>query len=91
MRHFVLSYDLHNFRDYSRIINEITRLGGVRLLESLWLFSSDNNASEVMAHFRAFIDNDDSLAVIELKTGSLWSTLSAQPAGIAWLKRNISS
>ena len=38
---------------------------------------------------KAVADNDDSVAVIELKGGSGWATSNARKSGVDWLKANI--
>ena len=63
--------------------------GGVRLLESVWLASLNNTASEVRDALKAAIDGDDSVAVIELKAGSGWAALRTKKEGTDWLRQNI--
>ncbi|AWN35212.1 SinR [Methylobacterium radiodurans] len=88
---FVISYDLHNQRDYPRIWQRLEELGAAKLLESLWLLDINNSTTEVRDHLKSYIDQDDSLAVIELKQGSMWATVRAMPNGINWLKQHLRS
>ncbi|WP_341915784.1 hypothetical protein [Ferrovibrio terrae] len=89
MAFFVVSYDLHKSRDYEGIITALTGHSGVRLLESFWLISLNNTASQVRDWLKAQVDSDDSLAVIELKAGSDWAGLRTKEDGITWLRQNI--
>lgn len=89
MAHFIISYDLHNQRTYQPVWNLLEKWGAVRLLESLWVVTLGNTAAEVRDALNQVIDNDDSVALVELKTGSGWATMRARQPGIAWLKRNI--
>ena len=86
---FVVSYDLHRARDYSRIINGIEGDGGVRLLESVWLLEVVNNAVGLRDALMNYVDADDSIAVIELKPGSGWGTMLARKAGTDWLSAHV--
>ena len=89
MGHYIVSYDLHNQRHYPPVWNKLESLGGTRLLESLWVLTSNLTAVEVRNAVQAVADSDDSVAVIELKWGSFWATGRARDAGVAWLRRNI--
>ena len=61
----------------------------MRLLESLWLVTSNHGPGALRDALQTAADTDDSIAVIELKTGSEWSTRLGRPAGVDWLTRNI--
>lgn len=63
---YFISYDLIKNRDYDKIINELERLGAIRVLESVWAFKYNANSSvEIRDHLKSFIDHDDRLLVIE--------------------------
>lgn len=89
MAHYIASYDLHNQRHYEPVWEALRKMGAVRLLESLWVLTSNLSAEDVRNKIKAAADSDDSVAVIELKRGSLWATDGAQGAGVEWLKQNI--
>jgi hypothetical protein len=89
MAHFMISYDLHNRRNYQPLYDALTNWGAVRLLESLWLLSHNSSAIGIRDAVLKLVDGDDSIAVIELKPGSGWCTIRGKPAGVEWLKRNI--
>jgi len=69
---YLLSYDLHHERNYKPLHGELQRMGATRLLESVWsLEVADTSAQELLDHFKAFIDQDDSLLVSQT---SEWAT-----------------
>jgi hypothetical protein len=59
------------------------------VLESLWLAHLNGTAQQVLDALRATSKNEDSLAVIELKSKSDWACYAAQDGGVEWLRRNI--
>lgn len=91
MAHYVVSYDLHNQRYYQPVWDAIEKMGGVRLLESFWLVTSNLSAAQVRDAIVAAADSDDSVAVIQLQPGSNWGTIRARQSGVNWLKQNISA
>lgn len=91
MAFYIASYDLHNQRHYQPVWDALTAMGGTRLLESLWVLSSNLTAAQVRDKLRAAADSDDSVAVVELKAGSNWACTRAKDNGVTWLRRNISA
>jgi hypothetical protein len=91
MAHYIVSYDLHNQRNYQPVWDALESWGATRLLESLWVLTNSATAGEIRDALKAKTDDDDSVAVIELKTGSNWSTWRARQGGTDWLKSNIAS
>jgi CRISPR-associated endonuclease Cas2 len=89
MAHFIISYDLHNQRSYEPVWEKLESWGATRLLESLWVGTINKTATAVRDELGAVIDDDDSVAVVELKQGSYWACTRAKTAGVEWLKRNI--
>lgn len=89
MKHFIISYDLRKARNYQPVWSALESWGAVRLLESLWVVSLNSGTAQIRDALQSLVDNDDGVAVIELKPGSDWSTLNAQRAGAAWLTSNI--
>ena len=90
MAHFIITYDLHRQRTYQPVWDALEGWGAAKLLESVWLVTLNNTASEVRDALKEVVDSDDSVAVIELKSGSGWATLRAKNAGNDWLHQNIS-
>jgi hypothetical protein len=89
MAQYIASYDLHLVRNYHPVWTKLEGWGATRLLESLWVFTSNLSVGQIRDELRAAGDNDDSFAVIELKAGSLWGTEKARTPGVQWLQRNI--
>jgi len=89
MAHYIASYDLHNQRHYQPVWSALESLGATRLLESLWVVTTTLSAVELCNRIKAAADKDDSVAVVELKSGSWWATQLARPDGLHWLKQNI--
>jgi len=65
----LVSYDLHNQRSYQPVWDLLGRLRGKRLLESVWIVNSSHNAGQLRDLLNQVIDNDDSVAVVELGPG----------------------
>lgn len=88
MAKFIISYDLHKVRDYSKLIAQLKTWGATKALESTWLLDLNSTAIALRDTLKATIDGDDSLVIVELKPGSGWATLNAKAAA-AWLKLHI--
>jgi len=89
MAHYAISFEIHDSRHSPHIRAKLEGMGAARLLEALWVLTSPKSAPQIRDELQKMIDLDDSLAVIELKTGSYWSCLRAKHAGVMWLKRCI--
>lgn len=87
---FLVSYDLHRQRNYQLLWNELSDKGGERVLDSLWVIELKNRAGEVRDGLKELVDQDDSVAVIEVKEGSDWSTSRSQKRGVDWLRQHLS-
>ncbi|MES2472652.1 MAG: hypothetical protein V4601_07405 [Pseudomonadota bacterium] len=88
-KHFVVSYDLHNQGNCQPVWEYLEKLGGARLLESVWVVSGYFSATQVRDDLKTVMDPKDSAAVVELKPGSVWATQKVRDDGAAWLHRNI--
>ncbi len=68
MKIFFVDYDLRGDRDYQTLYDELNRLGGKRVLKSLWSLKLNDNTdcSSLRDHLMQFIDNDDGLIVSEV-------------------------
>ncbi len=88
---FVISYDLHQNRDYSRIIRRLTSTGAVKALESTWLAESNATAIAVRDDLLEQIDGDDSLLVIEIKAGGGWGSRFISQAAVDWLRTRVAA
>jgi hypothetical protein len=87
--YFIISYDQHKDRDHSPIWTKLGQWKAQKVLESLWLAHLNGTAQQVLDALRATSKNEDSLAVIELKSKSDWACYAAQDGGVEWLRRNI--
>jgi hypothetical protein len=87
---YVLSYDLHKpHRSYDSLYRLLAGWGAVRLSTSLWAANLKGPAEVVRDLMLAHLDNDDSVAVVEIKPGSDWATMRVPPAACAWLSANV--
>lgn len=86
MGQYVISYDLHQAgRDYEKIKKGVESLSDyVKILESVWLVNHPYTAAQIRDHLRVFMDDNDSIMVIEI--GTNWATWNCNAAAMAWLK-----
>jgi len=89
MAHYAISFEVRDSRHSPHVRTKLESMGAVRLLDALWVLTSPKSAPQIRDELQKMIDLDDSLAVIELKSGSYWSCLRAKHAGVMWLKRSI--
>lgn len=89
MAHYAISFEVQDSRHAPHIRTKLEGMGAARLLDTLWLLTSQKSAPQIRDELQKMIDLDDALAVIELKSGSYWSCLRAKHAGVMWLKRSI--
>lgn len=87
----LIAYDAHKVRNYTRLYQLMAQWKAVRLTESLWLANLRGPADVVRNMVAGTLDNDDTTAVLELKPGSDWATLRANPAGTAWLSSYVTA
>lgn len=68
MKIFFVDYDLRGDRDYQTLYDELNRLHGIRVLESLWSLKLNDNTTCVSLrdHLMQFIDSDDGIIVSEV-------------------------
>jgi hypothetical protein len=80
MKIFFVDYDLRGDRDYQTLYDELNRLHGIRVLESLWsLKLNDNTDCELVRdHLMQFIDSDDGIIVSEVRAYA-WSRVDNKP------------
>lgn len=86
---YMISYDLHNRRVYTKLYELLTAWKAQRLLDSLWLAELRGPAGALRQMLIDTLDSDNAVAVIELKIGSQWATTRGQQAGVDWLKLHI--
>jgi hypothetical protein len=76
MKAYLVSYDLDKpGQDYQRLISEIERLGGVKILYSEWVIKSNLTAAQLRDHLYAFMDGNDMLLVVAMTGEIAWNRL----------------
>lgn len=86
MTSYLLSYDLNKTKDYQKLYDELERLDGHRTQASVWLIAVNNTAGELKDHLENFIDDDDSLWVLEVTKNN--ARKMARKGTNDWLKAN---
>lgn len=79
---YLMSYDAHLHRDYTKLYELMETWRAERLLESLWLAYLRGPAETIRDFMKEALDGDDSIAVIEVKPGSEWAATRAQKGGV---------
>lgn len=74
---FFIEYDLRKRKDYPELINELERIGAIRMLKSSWCVKRADTvtAKALREHFQNFIDGDDGLIVSQVTD---WSSRGAE-------------
>ncbi len=85
---FIVSYDAHKVRDYSRFYKAAAENKGTPLLESMWAFEFNSTVAQVRDWARSLFDNDDSVVVLQIKPSINWATSHA-PVATAWCSANL--
>lgn len=76
MVNYLVSYDLDKpGQNYSPLISELERLGGIKILYSEWIVRSNVTAAQMRDHLLAFIDSNDMLLVVALTGEAAWTSL----------------
>jgi CRISPR-associated endonuclease Cas2 len=87
---YLLTYDLNKEASsaaYKPVWDELKRLGAHRVLESVWLVNVTNTAKELHDHFKALLDNNDSLFVTSVRKSEYWYS-NAKAGTNEWLSKN---
>jgi len=85
MSQYLITYDAHKVRHYHGLYRLMGSWHATRLTESLWMANLLGPASVIRDIVAATLDNDDSVAVIQLQQGTDWATSRIHPAATAWL------
>jgi len=86
---YLITYDLHKRRNYAPLYTLMASWNAVRLTESLWLANLIGPAETVRNIVAGTLDNDDTVAVLEVKQGTDWATLRVSAAANAFLSAYI--
>lgn len=89
MAHYLISYDLRKQRNYQPLYKQLSDWHAQKLLESLWLAELRGPAEAIVNILKTLTDQDDGLAVIEIKPGSDWANIRALAPGTQWLRQHI--
>jgi CRISPR/Cas system-associated endoribonuclease Cas2 len=85
----LISYDLRNQRNYNPLYEQLNKWKAKRLLESVWLTELNTTSTSLRDDLKNLVDSDDGIAVIELKSDSMWATVRVKAEGLDWLKAKI--
>jgi CRISPR/Cas system-associated endoribonuclease Cas2 len=67
MPKYITSYDLIKRKDYPTLWAELERLGGKRVLESVWCLDVTSTSAKILRdHIQSFVDADDRVFVCAL-------------------------
>ena len=91
MARYIVGYDLHHDRNYQPIWDLLKGWGGTRLVEALWVVTTNLPAEQIRQALYNATGQRDSVAVVELQPGSNWSTVGVPTAGNDWLRKNIAA
>ena len=89
MKNYVISYDLHNRRNYTDLYKLLSAWKAQKLTESQWLVSLNCSAMAALNFVVPTVDGDDTVTVIEIPRGSDWATSRGPIAANAWLSNNV--
>ena len=69
---YMVSYELNSEgQDYPKIVTKLKGMDATRILHSQWLVrENDMTAEKLYEHLLSFIDSNDKLVVIEVRSGS---------------------
>ena len=86
---YLISYDLHRDRDYTRLYQLLASWDAVRLTESNWLACLAGPTPIIRDLVAGTLDNDYTVAVVQLPHGSDWATLRTNAAAVAMLSADV--
>jgi hypothetical protein len=90
MAQFLISYDTHGKpRNYQKLYQLMATWKAVRLTDSLWLANLVGPANVIRDHVVWALDNNDTVAVVQLQQGADWATARVGAAATTWLSAYI--
>jgi hypothetical protein len=85
---YMLSYDLRQpGRNYRDLYDELRRLDGVRVLESVWLVDVTQTAMQVRDAVETYLDRNDGVLVLEITQFADWAYSNLIGSSGLWLQR----
>lgn len=90
MAQFLITYDNHPPRNYTRLYQLMATWKAVRAADSVWLANLKGPAPVVRDFVLQTLQPNDNVVVVEIKQGSDWATSAATPfAARTWLANNV--
>lgn len=90
MAFYIITYELKAAdHDHTKLYEQLFSWRANHLQNSVWLATLDLSASDIR---NALIDRmhpEDTVCVVEIKSGSAWATRNARPDGASFLKTAI--
>jgi CRISPR/Cas system-associated endoribonuclease Cas2 len=87
---FLISYDVRlKNHDYKSLYDHLNGWKAAHLQNSIWLAELNASAETVLNSIRQHVHADDTVCVIELKSGVGWSTIHARASGNSWLSAHV--
>lgn len=76
MNSYIISYDLNNEKDYSKLIKEIESYSNAaKINKSVWFINSHNSSSAIRDNLKNYTDSDDSLFIAKLTGEAAWKNV----------------
>ena len=84
----LLTYDLvPPGQDYPNLLDELRRIGAVRLQKSVWLVEVPQTAEQLLTAIWSYLDSNDRLFVLSIQPEAYeWIGKRMLPPSAAWLK-----
>lgn len=90
MKVYQITYDLRKQRNYEALYERLKSYGTYcRALESTWLISTNQNATQIRDYLSEVVDGDDGLLVTRLQGEAAWRGLGEQKN--SWIKKQLES
>lgn len=88
MATYLISYDLNKNKDYPKLWDELKRVGGHKILASVYLVNVNlKTSAEVCNWIKKYVDNDDSIVVVKYENTDLYYT-NAKAGTNNWVENN---
>jgi hypothetical protein len=65
MRRLLISYDFKDEHDYAALERDLTHLGGVRVLQSVWCLPLISSADSMLNRLRQHVAADERIIIVE--------------------------
>ncbi len=85
---FLVGYDVQPGRDYAEVVDVLEAVGGVRMLDGLWLWDIPEGADTIRYAMCTLFEPSDAIVVLELAAHPRWATVNVNEAATSWLLAN---